>query len=156
MLGQRGVTAWAAAPQTQLTATWEDFVPSRAMTAPQMSVREVRRENDWAPDEPGELVGLLLPAEDDLWVPATVFGAALGAPTDERLAESIARERGLSSLADRWWVRTPEDEWREAWLLEVKSDRVRLRWDNPMLMKGGHGEWLRLADAEIRRHRRGG
>ena len=74
--------------------------------------------------------------------------------TDGRAAaESIVREYGLSSLADRWWVRTAEHEWREAWLLEVKSDRVRLRWDNPMLMQGGHGEWLRLADAEIQRHR---
>ena len=57
------------------------------MTAAETSVREVRRENDWAPDEPGEIVGLLLPAEDDRWVPATVFGAALGSATDERLAE---------------------------------------------------------------------
>jgi len=122
------------------------------MTTPQLSVREVRRENDWAPDEPGELVGLLLPVEDDQWVPATVFGAALGAATDERLAESTVREHGLSSLADRWWVRTGGQEWREGWLLEVKSDRVRLRWDNPMLMQGGQGEWVRLADAEIRRY----
>jgi hypothetical protein len=63
------------------------------------------------------------------------------------------REHGLSSLADRWWVRIGDDEWREAWLLEVKSDRVRLRWDNPMLMQAGHGEWVRLAAAEIQRYR---
>ena len=126
------------------------------MTAAETSVREVRRKNDWAPDEPGEIVGLLLPAEDDQWVPATVFGAALGAATDERLAKSIVREHGLSSLADRWWVRISGDEWREAWLLEVKSDRVRLRWDNPMLMQAGHGDWVRLAEAEIRRYRPGG
>jgi hypothetical protein len=121
------------------------------MTAAETPVREVRRENDWAPDEPGELVGLLLPADDGQWVPATVFGAALGAATDERLAESIVREHGLSSLADRWWVRIGDDEWRQAWLLEVKIDRVRLRWDNPMLMQAGHGEWVRLAEAEIQR-----
>ena len=121
------------------------------MTAAETPVREVRRENDWAPDEPGEIVGLLLRAEDDQWVPATVFGAALGAATDERLAESIVREHGLSSLADRWWVRIGDDEWRQAWLLEVKIDRVRLRWDNPMLMQAGHGEWVRLAEAEIQR-----
>ena len=121
------------------------------MTAAETPVREVRRENDWAPDKPGELVGLLLPADDGQWVPATVFGAALGAATDERLAESIVREHGLSSLADGWWVRIGGDEWREAWLLEVKIDRVRLRWDNPMLMQAGHGEWVRLAEAEIQR-----
>jgi hypothetical protein len=121
------------------------------MTAAETPVREVRRENDWAPDKPGELVGFLLPADDGQWVPATVFGAALGAATDERLAESIVREHGLSSLADRWWVRIGDDEWRQAWLLEVKIDRVRLRWDNPMLMQAGHGEWVRLAEAEIQR-----
>jgi hypothetical protein len=121
------------------------------MTAAETPVREVRRENDWAPDKPGELVGLLLPADDGQWVPATVFGAALGAATDERLAESIVREHGLSSLADRWWVRIGDDEWRQAWLLEVKIDRVRLRWDNPMLMQAGRGEWVRLAEAEIQR-----
>ena len=121
------------------------------MTAAETPVREVRRENDWAPDKPGELVGLLLPADDGQWVPATVFGAALGAATDERLAESIVREHGLSSLADRWWVRIGDDEWRQAWLLEVKVDRVRLRWDNSMLMQAGHGEWVRLAEAEIQR-----
>ena len=126
------------------------------MTAAETPVREVRRENDWAPDKPGELVGLLLPADDGQWVPATVFGAALGAATDERLAESIVREHGLSSLADRWWVRIGDDEWRQAWLLEVKIDRVRLRWDNPMLMQAGHGDWVRLAEAEIRRYRPGG
>ena len=68
-------------------------------------MREVRRANDWAPGEPGELVGLLLPAAGDQWVPATVFGAALGPAAEERVAESLVRERGLSSLADRWWVR---------------------------------------------------
>jgi hypothetical protein len=122
------------------------------MITAETSVREIRRENDWAPDEPGELVGLLLAAEDDQWVPATVFWAALGQATDEQLAESIVREHGLSSLADRWWVRIGGDEWRAAWLLEVKTDRVRLRWDNPMLMQGGHGAWVRLAHAEIQRY----
>jgi hypothetical protein len=115
-------------------------------------MREVRRENDWAAGEPGELVGLLLPADGGRWVPATVFGAALGPAAEERDAESLVRERGLSSLADRWWVRVAGGSWREAWLLEVKRDRVRLRWDDPMLMQTGHGEWVRLDEAEIQRH----
>ena len=115
--------------------------------------REIRRENDWAPDEPGELVGVLLPAEHGRWVPATVFGAALGPAVDEALAESLVREHGLSSLAERWWVRTAREPWREAWLLEVKADRVRLRWSDPMLMEPGPGEWVVLGEAEIRRHR---
>ena len=124
------------------------------MTTPQpTAAREVRRENDWAPDEPGELVGLLLPEDGGGWVPATVFGAALGPATDEALAESLVRERGLSSLAERWWVRVGDAGWREAWLLEVKRDRVRLRWDDPMLMQTGPGEWVRLAEADIQRYR---
>jgi hypothetical protein len=121
------------------------------MTVRSEQARHVRREDD------DELVGMLLPAQEGRWVPATVFGASLGPAADEDLAESLVREHGLSSLADRWWVRLAADEevpqWREAWLLEVKSDRVRLRWNNPMLMQGGHGEWIRLDDMEIQRHR---
>jgi hypothetical protein len=119
------------------------------MTSPQTTVREVRRDNDWAPDQPGELVGLLLPADGDQWVPATVFGSALGPATDAAAAESLVRERGLSSLAERWWVRVDGAPWREAWLLEVKPDRVRLRWDHPMLMQPGHGEWVRTDAARF-------
>ena len=121
------------------------------MTTNGLIRREIRRENDWAPDEPGELVGLLLPTQDGCWVPATVFGAALGPAADQAVAESLVREHGLSSLAERWWVRTSGEPWREAWLLEVKSDRVRLRWSDPMLMQTGPGEWVRLADAEVQR-----
>jgi hypothetical protein len=121
------------------------------MTTQQTTVREVRRDNDWAPDQPGELVGLLLPADGDTWVPSTVFGAALGPATDAAAAESLVRERGMSSLAERWWVRVAGAPWREAWLLEVKRDRVRLRWDDPMLMQPGHGEWVRVDEAEIQR-----
>ncbi len=108
--------------------------------------QEVRREDD------GELVGLLLRVEGG-WIPATVFGAALAPATDAELAESLVLEHGLSSLADRWWVRPSDESWREAWLLEVKPDRLRLRWDDPMLMQGGHGEWHRLVDLDIQRHR---
>ena len=108
-------------PQMRLTLTWGQSVTSPTMTTQPTPLREVRRLNDWAPDEPGELVGLLLPVDDGEWVPATVFGAALGPATDEELAESIVRERGLSSLAERWWVRVGDADWREAWLLEVKT-----------------------------------
>ena len=121
------------------------------MTSKGVTGREIRRENDWAPDEPGELVGLVLPTDDGRWVPATVFGAALAPAVDEVLAESLVREHGLSSLAEKWWVRTAGEPWREAWLLEVKSDRLRLRWSDPMLMQPGPGEWVLLADVEIQR-----
>jgi hypothetical protein len=101
------------------------------MTRNGLTRRDIRRENDWAPDERGELVGLLLPADDGRWGPATVFGAALGPAVDEARAETLVREQGLSSPAERWWVRTGGATWREAWLLEVKSDRVRVTWSDP-------------------------
>jgi hypothetical protein len=126
------------------------------MTTLGAPVSEVRRDNDWAPDEPGELVGLLIPVDDGRWVPATVFRSALGPAADEALAESLVREHGLSSLAERWWVRVGDAPWRRAWLLEVKRDRVRLRWDDPMLMQPGHGEWLRLDEAVLQRLRPAG
>jgi len=107
---------------------------------------EVRR------DEDDELLGLLLTAGAGRWVPATIFGAALAPAADEELAESVVREHGLSSLADRWWVHR-SGEWAQAWLLEVKPDRIRLRWADPMLVQSGHGEWVTLDTVTIQRHR---
>ncbi len=107
---------------------------------------EVRR------DEDDELLGLLLPAGAGWWVPATIFGAALAPAADEELAESVVREHGLSSLADRWWVHQ-SGEWAQAWLLEVKPDRIRLRWDDRMLVQSGHGEWVTLDSVTIQRRR---
>jgi hypothetical protein len=121
------------------------------MSSSNDTLREIRRENDWAPDQPGELVGLLLREDGGQWVPATVFGAALGEATDVDRAGAVVRQEGLSSLADRWWVRVGAEPWRAAWLLEVKRDRVRLRYDDPMRLQTGHGEWLELDRAEVRR-----
>ncbi len=107
----------------------------------------VRREDD------DELIGVLLPSADieGQWVPATIFGAPLGPGTVQEAAEDVVRKIGMSSLAEPWWVRGAGQEWRRAWLLEVKGDAIRLRWENPMLMAGGHGEWVRLADTAIQR-----
>jgi hypothetical protein len=50
-------------------------------------------------------------ADGHRWVPATVFGAALGPATDAEAAESLVRERGLSSLAGQGeWVRGDQAE----------------------------------------------
>jgi len=68
------------------------------MTAAETSVREVRRENDWAPDEPGELVGFLLPADEHQWVPATVFGAA----SARRLTSVLPSRSFVSTVYRRW------------------------------------------------------
>lgn len=48
-------------------------------------------------------------------------------------ARSIVRSRGLASLAEPWWVRTGSDtDWQQAHLLEVATDRIRLRWTDPL------------------------
>jgi hypothetical protein len=146
MLGQAGVTASRAAHKPlDPDVGWVHTVVD--MTMPPANAREVRREND------DELLGLLLPAGDQRWWPAAVFGAALGPAADAATAEALVRECGLPSLADRWWVRVGGGSWRPAWLLEVKPDRIRLRWDDPMLMAPGHGEWFRLHEIEIQRQR---
>jgi hypothetical protein len=109
----------------------------------------VRRTDD------GEVVGRLLPSQEDdgRWVPATVFGATIGEPSDAETAVEVVRARGMAVLAERWWTRRLDDEsaaWQPTWLLEVKPDKLRVRWDDPMWMSGGHGVWVRLANIEIR------
>ncbi|MEO5743803.1 MAG: hypothetical protein ABIQ53_04325 [Terracoccus sp.] len=105
------------------------------------TTREIRRDDN-------ELVGLLR-CEGEQWRPVTVFGASLAEPTDAAHAETVARERGLSSLADRW-LATIDGEITEVWLLEVRPDRVRLRRHEPMATQSGHGEWHEVAALGLR------
>ncbi len=105
------------------------------------TTREIRRDDD-------ELVGLLR-CEGGQWRPQTVFGASLAEPTDAAHAEAVVRERGLSSLADRW-LATIERESVDVWLLEVRPDRVRLRRHDPMATQSGHGEWHEIAGLDLR------
>lgn len=105
------------------------------------TTREIRRDD-------GELVGLLL-CEGERWRPVTVFGGSLAEPTDAARAEAIVRERGLSSLADRW-LATIDGENVEVRLLEVRPDRVRLRRHDPMATQSGHGEWHAVAGLDLR------
>jgi hypothetical protein len=60
--------------------------------------RQYRRAED------NELLGYLRPVDDapGRYIPVTVFGYALGDPTDEYDAEQILEAVGLSYLADRW------------------------------------------------------
>lgn len=105
------------------------------------TTREIRRDDD-------ELMGHLV-CERDAWRPVTVFGGSLAEPTDADSAERIVRERGLSSLADRWLAQL-DGETTDVWLLEVRPDRVRLRRDDPMAMQPGHGEWHDVAGLGLR------
>lgn len=105
------------------------------------TTRKIRRDDD-------ELVGLLV-CEGGRWRPVTVFGGSLAEPADAVHAEAVVRERGLSSLADRW-LATIDGEIVEVWLLEVRPDRVRLRRSDPMWMQGGHGEWHEVSELHLR------
>lgn len=102
---------------------------------------EIRRDDD-------ELVGLLV-CEGGQWRPVTVFGGSLAEPTDAAHAEEVVRERGLSSLADRW-LATIDGENVEVWLLEVRPDRMRLRRHDPMATQSGHGEWHEASTLDLR------
>ncbi len=105
------------------------------------TTREIRRDDD-------ELMGLLS-CEGGQWRPVTAFGASLAEPTDAAHAEVVVRERGLSSLADRW-LATIDGESVDVWLLEVRPDRVRLRRHDPMATQSGHGEWHEVAHLNLR------
>lgn len=102
---------------------------------------KIRRDDD-------ELMGLLV-GEGEQWRPVTVFGASLAEPMDVADAEAVVRERGLSSLADRWRA-TIDGEQVEVWLLEVSGQRVRLRRHDPMATQTGHGEWHDVTDLDLR------
>ncbi|MFC0508916.1 hypothetical protein [Micromonospora costi] len=56
--------------------------------------------------EDNELLGYLRPVDEtgSWYIPVTVFGYALGDPTDEHDARQTLESVGLSYLADQWWL----------------------------------------------------
>lgn len=97
----------------------------------------------------GELLGRVVPQANG-WQPTTSFGAALGDVTDHDHAVEIVHARGLSSLAESWWIRSDgSDQWLEAELLEVAPDRLRIRWKDPMLDQPPSGQWMDIDDIDI-------
>ena len=63
---------------------------------------------------------------------------------------------GMSVLAEPWWT-LPLDEvhWREARLVEVRPDRVRLRWTDPLVEQPASGEWYDVDGIDLARERPG-
>ena len=55
----------------------------------------------------GELTGYLAPVEHDAFVPLNLIGHPLGDPGTRTHAESVLADRGLTSLANYWWVLSP-------------------------------------------------
>jgi len=81
---------------------------------------EVRREED------DELLGYVEPDGTGGWRSLTVFGGLLGeaGTADEAAAE--LESSGLSSLAETWWYRSPEDgRWLTTVIMEARPGEVR-------------------------------
>ena len=86
-------------------------------------VFEIRR------DEDGELCGYVEPT-DDGWRALAVFGGTLAVLDDRTTATAHVLERGLSSLAEHWWLRDrPDGEWRVVCILEASPRSVRVALD---------------------------
>lgn len=133
---ERNGVAWLRESATKIMQAIQDTWPG--IPCPE----EVFRDD-------GELMGRVLPQADG-WQPTTAFGAALGGATDRDEAIKIVRAKGLSSLAESWWVRPEDSEvWQEAQLLEVAPDRVRIRWKDPMLDQPPAGQWMDVNDIDI-------
>jgi hypothetical protein len=133
---ERSGVAWLRDCTTRITQAVLDMWPG--IPGPE----EVHRDD-------GELLGRVVPQSHG-WQPTTTFGAALGEVTGHDEAVEIVRTKGLASLAEPWWVRPDDsDEWREAQLLEVAPDRLRVRWRDPLLDQPPSGRWMNLDDIDV-------
>ncbi|GAB3957752.1 amidohydrolase family protein [Actinoallomurus acanthiterrae] len=130
-----GIT-WLRATNEKIVAAMRERWPG--LPAPEQVVRD-----------DGEPLGRLVPAAGG-WQAMTVFGAPLGEVTSREEARETLLTTGLSCLAEPWWAR-PVDEtpWRQARLLEVRPDRVRLRWTDPMAEQPASGQWFDLDDVDL-------
>jgi len=80
----------------------------------------------------------------------TTFNAPLGTVTTHDAAIELLHARGLTCLVAPWWVRTLDDSaWREAELVEVGPDRIRLRWMDRMIDQPPSGQWFDLDDIDL-------
>ena len=55
----------------------------------------------------GELTGYLSPVGDGVFVPLNLIGHPLGDAGSRLQCESVLADRGLTSLANYWWVLSP-------------------------------------------------
>jgi hypothetical protein len=83
-------------------------------------VIEVRRPSD------NELCGHVVES-DGQWQALTVFGGLLGTHSSRLDAQAQVASIGLSSLAERWHLRTGSDQqWQVVCIQEAHFDLVRL------------------------------
>lgn len=99
--------------------------------------------------EDGEILGRVVPTAAG-WQATTVFGAPLGAVTSREEAVATLHATGLSSLAEPWWARpVGRPGWQRAHLMEVRPDRVRLRWADPLAEQPASGQWFDIDDLDL-------
>ena len=91
----------------------------------------------------GELTGYLAPEAHDIFVPLNLIGHPLGNPGTRAESESVLADRGLTSLANYWWVLSPRPfpvdgaldlrnpqpgwEWRRVVIVELDKNECVVR-----------------------------
>jgi hypothetical protein len=91
----------------------------------------------WIPHrraEDDELLGYLCPVGDpaERFVPVTIFGAPLGAETDQDDAAQVLESAGLSYLAGRWMLtRDDHPDPIAVEIVEASPQRVRVQNVDP-------------------------
>lgn|SRR5690625_1562103 len=97
----------------------------------------------------GELLGRVIPSAGG-WTALTTFGGILAEAVSHAEAVDTLQCRGLSVLAQPWWVRLPgEEPWQEVRLMEVHAGRVRLRWADPLVEQPAAGQWFDTEDLDF-------
>lgn len=75
----------------------------------------------------GELLGYLSQVGAETWVPCTVFGLRLAAPTTHSDAEAYLQSHGLSYLAERW-IYSKDGEQITVHIVEASPANVTVRF----------------------------
>lgn len=138
--GEREGIAWLQASTEKIIAAIRDRWPG--IPAPE----EVRSDD-------GELLGHLVPTSRG-WQALTTFGTPLGEVTTHDAALQTVQTRGLSCLADPWWMRPlSEADWQEVYLMEAQADRIRVRWADRMVDQPPFGQWFDINDVDLAHQR---
>jgi hypothetical protein len=72
----------------------------------------------------GELIGYLIPADNELVIPTTIFGYRLEPAMNRFAAEQILDDLGLSYLANVWLFDHEDGSERRVVLVECNADEV--------------------------------
>ncbi len=141
--------AYAGSPAEREGVIWLRDSTAKIVQAIQETWPGIPTPEDVRRDEDGEMLGRVVPTSGG-WQAVTTFGAPLGDVTSHDQALETVRARGLSCLAEPWWIRPlGELEWQEARLMEVRPDRIRLRWTDPMADQPPSGQWFDLDDLDL-------